>query len=615
MSQKHLVLPANKLFFIFPLLILSFAPPISYALPLTTVPVKVTVTNNNWVQTITLCNNSSWTVPLSNLNFSFHYAVAMPTNIWGNPWLNWQVSSQTNNTVTLKGGSPYVPVLQPDPTCAKPITIQFNAAPTLPQPQGPFILQAEGARSTNPANLEDDIKRVQIRIGPPKTTLGPVPDKVDALFNSIKLENGNYLCTTANATTYAMTGTKPLCTGSQLTPILKPVNNDYANCGLWVNDLNRDPSDASHLYAFVHAEQDCNYNQGTTHKSMAVAQSFDAGKTWTLEGQIIAGSELPTPGKTTGEGDCSTVADDNYYYIYCYRNTDYKTIVARAPRSLPPLSGTWQKYFNGSWSSPGLGGNATSINAYGAASRWLEKDYIMLTSIPSGNSGVVTYFSADRINFITLPDPLLMSDNSTWHRTPDATELIAYVAVVSSLGERQWEKGHFTLTHMYLEPGADYGSRYLVNRDVILTLSTTKNEAGEKPQVGVELSRWLHNNKPEIISTTAPVIGPFTYNKKLGYMMTRQLTGTNAPATVKIEECIGYWSNYVDHVVTPDGVCAPGGYKRLRTLGWLYQDEQPNTTALYRCWSPKTYGSHFVSLDPNCEGETFEYRLGYILTN
>jgi hypothetical protein len=467
------------------------------------------------------------------------------------------------------------------------------------------------------SNINQDVTLIQVRVGHPTITLGPVGNMIDNLFNSTKLSNG-YLCFTANATSYLMTGSDPLCQGSALTAVLGPVANGYANCGLWVNDTLVDPTNSSHLYAFAHGEADCNYQIGQTNKSMEIAQSFDGGQTWALSGQIITGTDSPTVGKTTGEGDCNVIPDtDGFYYIYCLRNLDSKYIVARAPQSAPPLSGMWSKYNNGTWSSPGLAGAATALTAFGSASLWSEKDYTMLLSSPDASSGIVASFSADHVTFVTLPNPLLISDDTSWTREADSTELIGYVSVIGEQGGRVWQNGQFIMTYMYLEPGANFGSRYLVNRNVTLTLGTTPNTTGGIPQVGVELSRWTNTSTTPVgIWTTNAAAPGFDYVEKLGYLMTQQLSGTNAPVTVAIEECAGNWDGTnIDHVITPNGTCVQAGYTRLRTLGWLYQTQQANTAALYRCWSPTKYKSHFASLDPNCEGETTEFILGYILTS
>lgn len=117
------------------------------------VQVSVSVSNANWVQTISICNTSSQTIPLTNLEFTFNYAKSMPSNIWGQPWAAWRVSSQTGSAVTLAGGTPWTPPLPPDPNCVNPLTIQFNASPDSPTPTGPFVFKAEGGAPAASGNL------------------------------------------------------------------------------------------------------------------------------------------------------------------------------------------------------------------------------------------------------------------------------------------------------------------------------------------------------------------------------------------------------------------------------------------------------------------------------
>ncbi len=459
------------------------------------------------------------------------------------------------------------------------------------------------------ADINSDVNSLKIRVGAPFITLGPAPNMIDNLFNSIKLSDNSFLCFTANSYSYKMTGSDPFCQKSNLTSVIGPVPNGYADCGLWINDVQIDPNNKHHLLGYAHAETACT-NSGT-HKSMNLVESNDNGKTWNLTGQIITGMDQPTLGKITGEGDGNVISGtDGYNYLYLLRNSDYRTIVARALKSNP--EGPWYKYYNGAWNSPGLGGNATALNAFGSASVWREKNYIMLLSLPNGSEGVRASFSQDYINFTPLLDPMLVSDNSSWNRTNSSTELFAYLAATGKQGGRVWNNGQFLMSYMYLEPMTNFGSRYLVKRAVSISVDTKIND-GSIPQVGVELSRWINPISNDFWTTTAATPGLYKYVNALGYLMTRKLTGKQAPETVAIEECISNWTGGTDHVITIDGTCSNSGYTRLRTLGWLYKENLPNTVALYRCWSPTKYKSHFASTDINCEGETTEFILGYIM--
>ncbi|NNM59671.1 MAG: glycoside hydrolase family 18 protein, partial [Legionellales bacterium] len=91
--------------------------------------------------TISICNNSPYSIPLTNIELDFNYEGNI-TSIWGSPWLAWEATSN-NGQYTLVGGTPYSPDYAPDPTCKTPITVEFNATPGTPAPTG-FVLKAAG---------------------------------------------------------------------------------------------------------------------------------------------------------------------------------------------------------------------------------------------------------------------------------------------------------------------------------------------------------------------------------------------------------------------------------------------------------------------------------------
>ena len=47
-------------------------------------------------------------------------------------------------------------------------------------------------------------------------------------------------------------------------------------------------------------------------------------------------------------------------------------------------------------------------------------------------------------------------------------------------------------------------------------------------------------------------------------------------------------------------------------MGYMYKNEQPGTSAVYRCRADE-FGTHFISSDKNCEGRKFESLVGYAI--
>jgi chitinase len=110
------------------------------------VQVQVTVVPAGWTQTIQVCNNSAYPIPLTNIEFDFNFAGSLPASaaVWGSPWVNWKVSSQQGQQVVLTGGTTWATPMAPDPNCSNPMTIQFSSSPTTPIPTGPFTFKSVG---------------------------------------------------------------------------------------------------------------------------------------------------------------------------------------------------------------------------------------------------------------------------------------------------------------------------------------------------------------------------------------------------------------------------------------------------------------------------------------
>jgi hypothetical protein len=186
-----------------------------------------------------------------------------------------------------------------------------------------------------------------------------------------------------------------------------------------------------------------------------------------------------------------------------------------------------------------------------------------------------------------------------------------YVSLISQTDGTNQVDGAFLMSHMYIQPGDGFSQRYLVFRDVYLSLSPTP----ASPQVGVALSRWYNASLKDRWSTTAPVPGNYaSYQHEgiFGYLLTK--AHPSLP-TNKLEDCVGTWPGHPDHLLTNDGTCVSAGYTRLRTAGWVFTTSQPGTVPLYRCYS-QAQQHHFASNAASCDGlGTMEWLLGYALAN
>src|SRR5665647_1127363 len=175
------------------------------------------------------------------------------------------------------------------------------------------------------------------------------------------------------------------------------VSRPYILGGMWYDSTDKK------LYAPLHCETRGYYT--SILRQIHLASSTDMGLTWKYEGPIITRDDprlpLPTGRESSGlywdggEGDFVLYVDTKGGYVYLYTNSytfpkaDPKAPyfsrhhVARCRISDKMAPGKWQKFYNGSWSEPALGGKASDVNGYYVMYNSYLKKYI---SFNYGNS-------------------------------------------------------------------------------------------------------------------------------------------------------------------------------------------------------------------------------------
>jgi hypothetical protein len=449
---------------------------------------------------------------------------------------------------------------------------------------------------------------VSIRVGIPHIGRGPRADIADNRFTEIELPDGRYRGFDAHASTLAIDGNQPWDMSGPGQVVLKPGppgSND--SCGQWIQHV--EPV-GNKLLGFVHDESDCKYQVGQTHKSMSLAISTDYGLTWKDKGQILTGTDQPTPNKNTGLGDCTAFnGEDGYLYAYCGRPSDGGVVVARAPVATPG-PGYWYKFFQGKWDQPGLAGDATSLGrGLGtSAARWTTSGETLLLGWVKGGLGL--FFSTDHTTLKPLRVPLLPVDPGVWRR-PAPTELIFYPVLLDAKTGGTQLSNSWMLTYAYCQPNEACDRKYLVFRNVNVSVSTTAQQA----QVGVMLARWYNGALHDRWSTTTAVPGSYRTYKlegEFGYLLT---AADAAEPSVEVEDCVSQRPGHPDHLLAEKGFCEAHDYQRLRTAGWVYEKPQTGRKPLYRCYNSQEQ-SHFASNAPDCENlGGMEKLIGYDLNN
>lgn len=434
---------------------------------------------------------------------------------------------------------------------------------------------------------------LRVRVGPPVVVRGPFPDELDAPFTALKLTDGSFRGFSANGTTYAINGaTLQDMDGPRLAVLQPGERGSRSECGRWLTSIARS---ADKLLGLVHQERDCDYDQGRTDKSMAIESSSDGGLTWTDLGTVIAGRDSPQRNATSGEGDC-TMADggDGYLYAYCLRASDWQTIVARAPADGDPTA--WHKFYQGTWSEPGVGGNATAIGFVGPGVGYVPgPGWVAAVTIDPWFGGVRLSLSTDKVTFVDVPQPLVTIDAADWHRPAD-TDLIAYATALNRETGSNAIDWRFVLSYVYVPPRKGFDSRYLVEQEVSLSLE----QAPVAVPAGVALTRWSVPGQQLYLASTGPLTGDelaYRQDAVVAYMLTSAPVGV---PNIKFAECSSDADGHVDWELAEEGSC-DAGYVRERTAGWLYGDARPQTVPVYRC-SKEASRVHFASSAPDCEG-------------
>ncbi len=460
------------------------------------------------------------------------------------------------------------------------------------------------AGSQGASAQSDCIECLSVRVGPPMVVRGPFPDELDASFTAVRLPDGTMRGFSANGTTYAVDGKSIEDMDGVRQPVMTGGDEGSINeCGRWLTSV---VPVGGRLLGLVHQEAICRYGPGgLTDKSMALASSTDSGLHWTDLGTVITGPDEPQAGTTSGEGDCSLVdGRDSYLYAYCLRASDWQTIVARAPVENPTA---FEKYFEGGWSEPGIDGRATDIGFVGTGAGYLV-DFGVIAAIANDSwfGGLRLSLSKDKVTFADLDEPLVPVDGSEWDR-PAASDLIAYATLLDPQTGGNAVGSDFLLGYIFVPAGKGFEDRYLVLHEVSLELESEPVPV----QVGLALTRWKDDD------TFFASTGPQTDDREglhadgIGaYLLTKAPAGTGS---VRVTECQGSAQGRVDRVLIQGEACE-AGYQKVRTAGWLFTGQQPDSVPLYRC--AQSNGSHYASTEQDCDGLGFvDQLLGYGLAS
>ena len=388
---------------------------------------------------------------------------------------------------------------------------------------------------------------------------------------------------------------------------------------------------------------------------ITLVESFDSGLTYlpvpntgnTNDSIILQSAGPANPGQpmNTGTGPTWALLRDNYIYVYYqdYYAISNKTqeptggyTVARCLLSSGCKPGSWFKYYNGDFTSPGIGGNTTALdNLVGAKVVYLNNSQIYLAV---GYEGTLSY-SYDGIIWSLYPSNLFASPPSlppTHYRFPNN---FFYTSLIPGYGGTTYYETEDTLNLYYLWSNANNvstisgGARALASTQLTFIPVNNKNVTAP-PYVVVSLSQYiLHTNssssssnnqiqgtqKDSWATVTAVDQRVYDYGWHIAYIFSTAEDWV-ASAITPIYDCYIVPTN--DHFVARSDECNNGRANStvayLGALGYLIADNSTNVPgydliSIWRCYD-SVNEDHYIAPVYGCQStDLFPTLLGYAL--
>ncbi|MEO8285761.1 MAG: DNRLRE domain-containing protein [Chloroflexota bacterium] len=320
------------------------------------------------------------------------------------------------------------------------------------------------------AAMPDGLASLQISLESRSTLLGPTW-KLDTPFITTGT-TPNVIGYVSNNTAWAYSTANllnlTLLPGAALT---KGSTGQFDSCGAWMNSTYRT---GSLIRAWYHSETDgpvC--TSAPSKKAVGYAESTDGGRTYYKpnypNNKVISAPSRFTDPVQASEADQKVIQVGNYLYMYFMAGRDYKVRLARSLVSDGGKPGTWWKYYNGSFSQPGLGGESTAIASGSVLGRaWVSYntalgEYMGFSWSPTG-FGIS--LSPDGINWRRVTGDILHTTHQFHNRNSSSPELLDYTSFIGLTGSPDSVGADMYLYYMRVPAGQPMvgDTRYLVRQ-------------------------------------------------------------------------------------------------------------------------------------------------------
>lgn len=178
----------------------------------------------------------------------------------------------------------------------------------------------------------------------------------------------------------------------------------------------------NHLFAGVH------YSFEPFYASIGLARSPDDGTTWYRVGQIVSSATPHPPGasprEALGTGSPSAIVYRGYIYLFYLDIAPPHTRpdlihVARAPVASDGTPGSWQKFYDGDFSQPGLGGQSTPVvNRVPPATRTISSAFPDVSYNTYLRSFLMAFQTSDGFYYATSRDLVSWSVRGRFFKFP-----------------------------------------------------------------------------------------------------------------------------------------------------------------------------------------------------
>lgn len=473
----------------------------------------------------------------------------------------------------------------------------------------------------------------RVELGEEEYVMGPTGDSLDIPFFTV-LVPGGIRGYSANGDTYTFFGQSLENLSNQGIVLRRGEFNKFDECGAWLSSIYK--LDENHWIGWYHAEEKCRYEIQEIHMSMAFTESFDGGKTWVKpnypNNQVLtANSSFNNDPNQDDAGMGRVIKIGEYFYHFFFADAGgWRTHLARSRVSDLGKPGTWYKYYNGSFSEPGIGGRSTPVNNLPASGAFVVYNSYLnrfITSFVSGKFGFSFYYSSegDFLSWNGFPQPQTAREISIYPqvsfnedyrvdywllpRTSNHKQVYAYGSLIAPGGDSDTAGKEFYLYYMKLFDGEGFDKRYLLRRKINLYQNSTDPYWAKIPLVRYEKSS---PRKTKVSTEIAKPDEGYQKTRTLGYLLPYEKEGFRP-----LYDCyIPTWNDYMVSSADPSARnwehCESDGDVFVRRIGWISQTQTPDANLpLYRCFDEQNL-DHFLSTDQNCEGKRKESLVGYL---